>query len=209
MSQTQKTSTKPLPPHDPQLGAPGEGQSHPYLLRRGGLLTRTAFYAAIPCALLSALWVVAGRSMVGAGGSLVPIFAISLGPILAGIMLVAAYFSGKEMKLQKAGKRAGLPPVTALVWCTTWLMALIFGFLVPDRLDGTVVSAASAILGSDFIGLSAGFGNPAGILTYAFATASLLLSLSNWRRAESVSRGVDESVREELERAESMYDFLD
>lgn len=164
---------------------------------------------AVPCALLSALWVVAGRSLVGAGGSLVPIFALSLGPILAGIMLIAAYFSGKEMKLQHAGTRAGLPPVTALIWCTTWLMALIFGFLVPDRLDGTVVSAAAAVLGHDFIGLSAGFGNPAGILTYAFATASLLLSFSNWRRAEAVSRGIDETVREELERAESMYDFLD
>lgn len=164
---------------------------------------------AVPCALLSALWVVGGRSLVGAGGSLMPIFAISLGPILAGIMLVAAYFSSKEMKLQKAGIRAGLPPVTALVWCATWLMALVFGFLVPDRLEGGVVSAASSVLGDHFIGLSAGFGNPAGILTYAFATASLLLSLSNWRRAEAASRGVDEVTREELERAESMYDFLD
>ncbi|MFW0182223.1 hypothetical protein ACN082_01775 [Rothia sp. CCM 9417] len=205
----QKTSANHLPPQGPQSGAPGEARSHPYLMRQGGLLTRAIFYLAVPWALLSALWVVAGRSLFGADGSLLPIFAISLGPILAGLMLAAAYFSGKEMKLQKAGKRAGLPPRTALVWGATWLMALIFGFLVPDRLDGTVVSAASSLLGGDFIGLSAGFGNPAGILTYAFATASLLLSLSNWRRAESVSRGVDDSVKEELERAESIYDFLD
>lgn len=172
-------------------------------------MERAVFYLAIPCTVLSALWIVAGRSLVGAGGTLVPIFAISLGPVLVCIMIVAAYFSAKELKLQKAGTRAGLPPVTALVWCMTWLLALIFGFLVPDRLDGTVVSAASSVLGPDFIGLSAGFGNPAGILTYAFATASLLLSFSNWRKAESASRGVDDSVKEELERAESMYDFLD
>lgn len=205
----QKNSAHLVSSQKKRSGVIGTGEPHPSLLRKGGVSTRIIFYAAVPCALLSALWVVAGRSLVGAGGSLVPIFAISLGPVLAVMMLVAAYFSGKEMKLQKAGLRVGLPPVTALVWCSTWLMALVFGFLVPDRLDGAVVSAASSVLGHDFIGLSAGFGNPAGILTYAFATASFLLSLSNWRRAESVSRGIDESVREELEREESMYDFLD
>lgn len=158
---------------------------------------------------LAALWITAGRAFFGAGGALVPVFAISFGPALAALYLLAAFYAWREVKLQQAGASAGLPPVTALVQATGWLLAAVFGMLVPDRIKGVTVSAASVLLGSDFVGLSAGFGNTTGILTFAFAVAVLLLAISSWRKAKEAARGIDEDVREQLERQESMYDFLD
>lgn len=157
----------------------------------------------------SAAWITAGRALLGAGGELVPIYAISFGPALLGILLVAALFSYREMKLQEAGRQAGLPPVTALVAASTWILAGFFGLVAPDRLDGRNISAAAALLGPDVIGLSAAFGNTSGILTFSFAIATLLLAISDYRRARALTQGLDDTTREQLEREESMYDFLD
>lgn len=172
-------------------------------------MTRISLYLMGPLGVLAALWITAGRSLFGAGGSLVPVFAISFGPALAVLYLLATYYAWQEVKLQRAGVSAGLPLVTALVQVVGWLLAAVFGLLVPDRVDGVTVSAASALLGHDLVGLSAGFGNTAGILTFAFAIAVLLLTLASWRKAKEAARGIDDDVREQLERQESMYDFLD
>ncbi|WP_345443885.1 hypothetical protein [Rothia endophytica] len=179
------------------------------LRRQGCAWTRISLYLMGPLGVLAALWITAGRSLFGAGGSLVPVFAISFGPALAVLYLLATYYAWQEVKLQRAGVSAGLPLVTALVQVVGWLLAAVFGLLVPDRVDGVTVSAASALLGHDLVGLSAGFGNTAGILTFAFAIAVLLLTLASRRKAKEAARGIDDDVREQLERQESMYDFLD
>ncbi|MDO4898505.1 MAG: hypothetical protein Q3965_04265 [Rothia sp. (in: high G+C Gram-positive bacteria)] len=177
--------------------------------RHGSTLGRISLFLMIPGGLLAAAWVTAGRSLLGAGGDFVPVFALSLGPALALVYLTAAFFSFKEVKLQKTGVGAGLPLVTALVQASGWVLAFLFGLLVPDRIDGVTVSAAASIFGSDVVGLSAGFGNTAGILTFAFAVAVLLMSISTWRTSKEAARGINADVREQLEREESIYDFLD
>lgn len=183
--------------------------THSYLQRQPDLVRQALAYLLVPMACASAAWITAGRALFGAGGELVPIYAISFGPALLIILLVAALFSYKEMGLQGAGKRAGLPPVTALVAASTWVLAGFFGMVAPDRLEGQNISAAAALLGPDVIGLSAAFGNTSGILTFSFAIATLLLAISDYRRARALTRGLDEATRERLEREESMYDFLD
>ncbi|WP_237220654.1 hypothetical protein [Rothia nasimurium] len=189
--------------------APESPTTHPRLHRRGGTVLRLLTYLLVPMACASAAWITAGRALLGAGGELVPIYAISFGPALLGILLVAALFSYREMKLQEAGRQAGLPPVTALVAASTWILAGFFGLVAPDRLDGRNISAAAALLGPDVIGLSAAFGNTSGILTFSFAIATLLLAISDYRRARALTQGLDDTTREQLEREESMYDFLD
>ncbi|MGV3149533.1 hypothetical protein [Rothia sp. 11273D007AR] len=183
--------------------------THPRLQRQPGPVRQVLAYLLVPMACASAAWITAGRALFGAGGELVPIYAISFGPALLIILLVAALFSFKEMVLQAAGVRAGLPPVTALVAASTWVLAGFFGMVAPDRLEGQNISAAAALLGPDVIGLSAAFGNTSGILTFSFAIATLLLAISDYRRARALTRGLDEATRERLEREESMYDFLD
>ncbi|WP_237188863.1 hypothetical protein [Rothia nasimurium] len=189
--------------------APESPTTHPRLRRRGGTVLRLLTYLLVPMACASAAWITAGRALLGAGGELVPIYAISFGPALLGILLVAALFSYREMKLQEAGRQAGLPSVTALVAASTWILAGFFGLVAPDRLDGRNISAAAALLGPDVIGLSAAFGNTSGILTFSFAIATLLLAISDYRRARALTQGLDDTTREQLEREESMYDFLD
>ncbi|WP_421084349.1 hypothetical protein [Rothia nasimurium] len=189
--------------------APESPTTHPRLRRRGGIVLRLLTYLLVPMACASAAWITAGRALLGAGGELVPIYAISFGPALLGILLVAALFSYREMKLQEAGRQAGLPSVTALVAASTWILAGFFGLVAPDRLDGRNISAAAALLGPDVIGLSAAFGNTSGILTFSFAIATLLLAISDYRRARALTQGLDDTTREQLEREESMYDFLD
>lgn len=192
-------------PHHTQSQLP----THSHLQRQPGLVRQALAYLLVPMACASAAWITAGRALFGAGGELVPIYAISFGPALLIILLVAALFSYKEMGLQGAGKRAGLPPVTALVAASTWVLAGFFGMVAPDRLEGQNISAAAALLGPDVIGLSAAFGNTSGILTFSFAIATLLLAMSDYRKARALTRGLDEATRERLEREESMYDFLD
>lgn len=191
------------------MPTPDSPVTRPRLRRRGGAVLRLLTYLLVPMACASAVWITAGRALLGAGGELVPIYAISFGPALLAILLVAALFSYREMKLQEAGRQAGLPPVTALVAASTWILAGFFGLVAPDRLDGRNISAAAALLGPDVIGLSAAFGNTSGILTFSFAIATLLLAISDYRRARALTQGLDDTTREQLEREESMYDFLD
>lgn len=183
--------------------------AHPRLRRQPSPVRRVLAYLLVPMAFISAAWITAGRALFGAGGELVPIYAISFGPALLVILLVAALFSFKEMGVQEKGVRAGLPPVTALVAVSTWVLAGFFGMVAPDRLEGQNISAAAALLGSDVIGLSAAFGNTSGILTFSFAIATLLLAIGDYRKARALTRGLDDATREQLEREESMYDFLD
>lgn len=183
--------------------------THPRLRRQPSPVRRVLAYLLVPMAFISAVWITAGRALFGAWGELVPIYAISFGPALLVILLVAALFSFKEMGVQEKGVRAGLPPVTALVAVSTWVLAGFFGMVAPDRLEGQNISAAAALLGPDVIGLSAAFGNTSGILTFSFATATLLLAISDYRKARALTRGLDDATREQLEREESMYDFLD
>ena len=189
--------------------SPDSASAHPRLQRQVGPVRQALAYLLLPMAFISATWITAGRALFGAGGELVPIYAISFGPALLIILLVAVLFSFKEMGLQAAGVRSGVPPITALVAVATWVLAGFFGLVAPDRLEGHNISAAAALLGPDVIGLSAAFGNTSGILTFSFAIATLLLAISDYRRARALTCGLDDATREQIEREESMYDFLD
>lgn len=165
-------------------------------------------YAAIPGAVLAVLWITFGRTLFGAGGSLMGVFAISFGPLLALVLGLAIFFSFKDMKLN-GGMTAGFPFSVSLMMSVCWSLAFIFGMLVPDRLDGKTVSAAASLLGSDFIGLSAGFGNTFGILTFCFAFAALFCALSVLRRSRRLAAGITEDDVEAAEREASGFEFLD
>lgn len=186
-----------------------DGKDQNPLAREGSWASRAVFYLSLPAALACAAWISAGRALFGAAGDLTFIFTISFGLPLFLILALAHFFSAKELKLQERGFKAGLPPVTALVLVSGWAIAALFGFLIPDRLDGATVSAAAQVLGPDVIGLSAAFANTSGILTFSFAIASLLISIADYRRAKALLQGLDDATREELERQDSIYDFLD
>lgn len=165
-------------------------------------------YLAIPVALVAACWVVAGRAVFGVVGDLTAVYAVSLGPVLFMVLTIAALIAFKEMRLH-GGSRAGFPLSVAITQAISWLLALIFGLLIPDRVEGKTVSALSAIGGEHLVGLSAGFGNTFGILTFCFAFAALFCAVAALRRARRLAAGISEEDVEAAARASSKYAFLD
>lgn len=177
------------------------------LHRPSGPWHRTVLWAAVPGAVAAAAWITAGRALFGAGGSLVPVFAVSFGPLLLVVLLVAAWFGIKDARRHSPG--TGTSTALAVLHPATWVLAFIFGMLCPDRVDGRTVSAASQLLGHEFVGLSAGFGNTFGILTFVAAFATLLVAISQARRSARRATGITEADEEEFERSQSSYEFLD
>lgn len=71
------------------------------------------------------------------------------------VMGLATWMIRREAALYQRMLGFGTPTTTGLITLVYWgsfLMALIFGFLVPDRMDGRVVSAASQVLGMRGLG---------------------------------------------------------
>ena len=139
-----------------------------------------------PLAVLCAVWIVAGRGLFGAAGSLTLIYALTLGPALLAVLGLAAHWAGRDAA--RHATRATTPALAAVL-PLTWALALIFGFLIPDRQDGRVVSGLSAAFGDDLVGLSAGFGNTFGILTFVGAFACLILAWTEQRRSRLRQQG--------------------
>lgn len=147
---------------------------------------RLAVVLAWPMAVLSALWVAFGRLLFGAGGLLVAWFSATVLPALLVVLLLAAWRSAQDARRHAS---RGTTPTIAVVQLLTWVLAFLFGFLVPDRVDGRSTSAAARVLGDDVLGLSAGFGNTAGILTFVGAFACLFLAVAAERRSRSRLQG--------------------
>ncbi|QPT54037.1 hypothetical protein [Rothia kristinae] len=142
--------------------------------------------AALPMAVLTGLWITAGRALFGAGGLLVGVFAVTVLPVYLAVLGLACWHLLRDARRRPGG--ATTPAIAGALACT-WVLALIFGFLVPDRVEGQVVSAASAVLGPDVVGLSAGFGNTFGILTFVAAFATLGLAITQNRRGRRAAEG--------------------
>ena len=161
--------------------------SHPHVnslaARTPAVIQVAALYAAYPMAFVSAAWITVGRALFGAAGDLVPIFAISFGPACRWGVVIA----------QSA----------------CWVLAFLFGMFIPDYRAGMPVSGMGALVGGEYVGYAAGFGNTFGILTFAAAITAAALAYSANRRGARLQQGVTDEVLEEQARQQSPYDFLD
>ena len=157
-------------------------------------------------AAVCAVWVTAGRTLVGAAGSLTGIYAITLGPALFAVLGFAAHRARRDAARYE---HPAATPAFAVVQAVTWALALIFGFLIPDRLEGRVVSGLSAVLGDDLVGLSAGFGNTFGILTFVGAFSCLILAWTEERRSRLKLQGgpVTEDEWLDAEGVEEIHEY--
>lgn len=92
----------------------------------------------------------------------------------------------------RAARRASGRSTTAAVagvQAVAWVLALAFGFLVPDRVHGHSTSALAQVLGEQALGLSAGFGNTLGILAFVAAVWFMVLAWGEDRRTRQLSQG--------------------
>lgn len=127
--------------------------------------------ASIPLALAVPFWITAGRALFGVQGQLVPIFALTAGPVLAVLMLTAAV----KITAGAAARRPfGAPVKTALLLLLNHVLAAAFGFFVPDFGADQSGSVFSALAGEDVLGYSAALANPFGVATLLVAVAVLV-----------------------------------
>ena len=134
--------------------------------------------ASIPMALLIPLWITAGRMLFGTDGRLVPIFALTAGPVLAVLMLTAAV----KITVAAAARRPfGAPLKTSLLLLANYVLAGAFGFFVPDFGTPEAGSVFSALAGPEVLGYSAALANPFGIATL-MVTVAVLVSAVRRRR---------------------------
>ncbi|MFD2839440.1 hypothetical protein ACFSYH_02520 [Populibacterium corticicola] len=128
---------------------------HPYLLFGGA-------------GLLSAAWVVFGRGLFGLLGSFTGLYILLLGlPIITLHLLIARNISRTT--------RSGHPtqPRTLIVMSGAWLCFTLLGFLIPDRIDGTLHAVATGDTPGQ-IGLAIGFSNPMGIIGIGLCVATII-----------------------------------
>jgi len=190
--------------------------SHPHVnslaARTPALIQVATLYAAYPMAFVSAAWITAGRALFGAAGDLVPIFAISFGPALAVILCLGAWWMFRDAHRRvTSGEYARVGASWGFVFSvwTCWALAFLFGMFIPDYRAGVPVSGMGALVGGEYVGYAAGFGNTFGILTFAAAITAAALAYSANRRGARLQQGVTDEVLEEQARQQSPYDFLD
>ncbi|MFW0178550.1 hypothetical protein [Rothia sp. P7208] len=177
------------------------------LIRCQSVFGRLVYRLSVPGAFLSALWVSFGRILFDAQGELTWIFAISITPSLLVILLCGCYWGYRDACRYSNGR--SLPVFLAYMHCLTWFWAFTFGVLCPDRRDGKTISALSQIFGEHYVGLAAGFGNTAGILTFVSAFAVFFLALNYCRHSAKLSAGITEEDEERIARESSDYEFLE
>ena len=190
--------------------------SHPHVnslaARTPALIQVATLYAAYPMAFVSAAWITVGRALFGAAGDLVPIFAISFGPALAVILCLGARWMFRDAHRRvTSGEYARVGASWGFVFSvwTCWALAFLFGMFIPDYRAGVPVSGIGALVGGEYVGYAAGFGNTFGILTFAAAITAAALAYSANRRGARLQQGVTDEVLEEQARQQSPYDFLD
>lgn len=136
-------------------------------------------------ALLVPLWITAGRVLVGTDGRLVPIFALTAGPVLAVLMLTAAV----KMTVAASSRRPfGAPLRTSLLLLANYVLAGAFGFFVPDFGAPDAGSVFSSLAGPEVLGYSAALANPFGIATLMVTVAVLVSAVRGPRATAPLGR---------------------
>ncbi|WP_298585343.1 hypothetical protein [uncultured Kocuria sp.] len=151
----------------------------------------------VPAALLLGAWIAVGRGLAGAAGDLVLLYTLTLALPLTVLLLVASAMLGRDA-------RAHVPPGASLRSSLTmpaaWAVLLGFGTVLPDRVDGTGVSVLTRATDPVHLGLSAGFANTLGILSFVLASATVVLAATDLRRTRRIQRGEPVSEDEILDR---------
>lgn len=163
----------------------GDGAA-PFGDRRGGGLRRAVPVAAPVVPLVLAAWLVLASVPIGGPGGRALIW---LGALAAPLCLLLWISAGLVLgDLARYRPRYATP---ATVWLTVaaWFGALCLGFFLPDLIDGRGQSLFTALAGPEAVGLSAGFANTVGVLTFAAAAGSVVSASLDVRRTRARLRG--------------------
>jgi hypothetical protein len=163
--------------------------ARPYKIERPASVFQAVMsWVSIPMALLLPLWVVAGRALFGAGGWMVVILGLTLGPVLVLLLLWSAI-----LITVNAGRYRpyGAPLKTSFLLLGVYAAGFLFGFTVPDFGDApdSGGSAMSRLLGEETSGISAALSNPFGIALLGLSILLLVTAIKDSRRARRERMG--------------------
>lgn len=146
------------------------------------------------------MWVVFGRMVVGALGSLVWVYAFALGLPLILLHTAAAVLFKRDAMNYPAQSVSVRGSLTVL---GSWAVTALFGFFLPDSTPDGPESVFTALTGPDMLGISYGFANTSGVISVAMAVALVLLALTDLRNTRRALRGEPLSEDEVLDRMEA------
>lgn len=128
-------------------------------------------YVAAVIGIAVALWIVAGRTLVGIDGDLVRWFAYSLGPVYA----ILNIFVARNIILT-AKRGYNLRPSAVATLIISWVCGIGFGFLVPDITEHGLVSMVSLSGGEIAQEIGIGVANPLATVSVTLTIFALVLS---------------------------------
>lgn len=114
----------------------------------------------------------AGRWAFGIGGELTWWYVPTIGLIYAWLSL----WTARRIRIVgERGRSLGRAPIVMLA--LAWACAIAFGFMVPDLVNGELVTIVSLWFGPELhdvtVGIAAGICNPLGIIAFACQVAAL------------------------------------
>lgn len=124
---------------------------------------------------LCAAWVVLGRGLFGLLGSFTPLYVGILGLPIIFLHLLIARGLVRTAKLGFATR-----PRTLITLIVAWLLMIVLGFTIPDKVDGSIHSIMTGDT-AGLIGMAIGISNPLGIISIGLLVASVICTVFDAR----------------------------
>lgn len=117
-----------------------------------------------------ALWICFGRFLFGIGGSLTPIYVVTIGFLVATLH----FFAGRAISRTARLGRNTRPSTVAMI-CIAWFTGILLGLMIPDATaDGLQTIVSGAV--EPGLGIAIGLANPLGIICLATSIAAVALA---------------------------------
>lgn len=177
-------------PEGPELhGAVPGSTAAPDLLvdgRRRGPAAHAIPRLALVAPILLGAWLTLSSAPVGGPGARAVVWCAALAAPLAVLLWIAA---GLMLADARRSVSRATRPVTAWITVACWSCVLVLGLFLPDVVDGQPTSIFLALAPSATPGLSWGFANTVGVLSFAAAAAAVLSAALDLRRTRRLRRG--------------------
>lgn len=133
-----------------------------------------------------AAWLVFASAPIGGPGGRALVWLGALAAPLAVLLWISAGLMLADVAHHRP-RRAG--SVATWITVAAWICAVCLGFFLPDLIEGRGQSLFTALVDSDAVGLSAGFANTVGVLTFAAAAGAILFAALDLRATRARLRG--------------------
>lgn len=172
----------------PDPERPGvSAETPPFTDRPIGPLRRVVPVIAPAMPLFVAAWFVLATVPLGGPGERAVIWLTALALPLGVLLWISAALMRMDVVCHRPRVSSAASTWSVLA---AWGCALVLGAFLPDKIDGRGQSQfTAAVGGQDYVGLSAGFANTVGVLTFVAAVAAVISTAIDLRGTRARLRG--------------------